>query len=57
MLKPVIELSGGMRRRLHWYALLWREAIIFMDEPLKDLMKTKEKPCNMWLIIPGTRQY
>ncbi len=45
ILKPVVELSGGMRRRVAVVrAVLARSDIIFMDEPFKGLDdKTKEK--------------
>lgn len=45
MLKPVIELSGGMRRRVALVrAIMAGSDIIFMDEPFKGLdEKTKEK--------------
>ncbi|NLX63284.1 MAG: ABC transporter ATP-binding protein [Clostridiaceae bacterium] len=53
--KPVIELSGGMRRRVAIVrAVLAKSDIIFMDEPFKGLDdKTKEK--TMQYVVDNTR--
>jgi len=55
ILKPVIELSGGMRRRVAVVrAVLAKSDIIFMDEPFKGLdEKTKEK--TMQYVVDNTK--
>lgn len=55
LLKPVIELSGGMRRRVAVVrAILAKSDIIFMDEPFKGLDdKTKAK--TMQYVVDNTK--
>ncbi|NLE26293.1 MAG: ABC transporter ATP-binding protein, partial [Clostridiaceae bacterium] len=53
--KPVIELSGGMRRRVAVVrAILAKSDIIFMDEPFKGL-DDKTKAESMQYVVDNTK--
>jgi NitT/TauT family transport system ATP-binding protein len=55
ILKPVIELSGGMRRRVAVVrAIMARSDIIFMDEPFKGL-DDKTKAETMQYVAENTK--